>query len=684
MGNAQKQQALERYAMKRMRRKFKAMQVENEQFDIFFSHSHAKEPFMAHLFDVFTALGFKVWLDEDISDDDMAASTQKIIANSTVTISFVDQSYQQSLKCQAELQHARNVAKKPVLVVMVEGNFWTWSTDAFKELCDVKTKMFADLSDEACQAWDDPDKVDGLLDALTASTALQDILKILKDLGCRPSITSTAFELPSVQLEQELQSTAAAVSSPAQTSVITPVAPEQLDSEVLLKEDQRKLESDVIDIRRRVEILAEIPSPMGFRKCVERIAGMKKDLDAKLERAKDLSTREALLGVPGTDFSIQLEEARVQLEPMDRLWSNLKSYVEKNHMWQETPLADIDPEEAERTADELYRTMQKLGKEFDEMGEKRQAPKRIADGLQNDLKDFIQGTVPLMLLICNPGMKERHWEDIQKVTGLQMPKKPPFTVSMMTEIGLQNYVKEIEDICVRASKEYGLLSPPTDKRHIMMSYCWAKDANPEHVKTLADYLRGKYGYDVWQDIDGSTICGKMSGGTDDKMAEAVEKSAFVIICVSKAYPGRPNCEQEAKFAKQKEKAKKLTIIYVMMQSDFTTVSQPESVDGWLRLYLGYNLWYPLWDEGQVESTGDAIAEVIGDHAKVQPVLSIPWSSLQFNSAANNLIGRGSFGATFKATWLPNALKLIGSQPVAVKVRTKEGAIFTGHCSLWRR
>ena len=223
-------------------------------------------------------------------------------------------------------------------------------------------------------------------------------------------------------------------------------------------------------------------------------------------------------------------------------------------------------------------------------------------------------------------------------------------------------------------------APPSDKRHIMMSYCWANDANPDHVKMLADYLRSKYGYDVWQDTDGSTICGKMSGGTDDKMAEAVEKSAFVIICVSKAYPNRPNCEQEAKFARALEKDKKLTIIYVMMQSDFTTVSQPERVEGWLRLYLGDNLWYSLWDKSQVESTGDAIAGVIGDHAKVQttsPVLSIPWISLQFNSAADDLIGQGAFGRVYKAIWLPNAPKLVGSQPVAVKVMTMSGAATMG-------
>ena len=146
--------------------------VESSQFDVFFSYSHAKKPFVVHLYEVFTKLGFRVWLDQNNMGHDMTASMKKGIENSTVTMSFVDQSYQQSKNCQAELQHARNGAKKPVVVVIVEGNFWSWSTDAFKELCDVKTKMFADLSEVACQAWDDQDKVDGLLDALTASTAL--------------------------------------------------------------------------------------------------------------------------------------------------------------------------------------------------------------------------------------------------------------------------------------------------------------------------------------------------------------------------------------------------------------------------------------------------------------------------------------------------------------------------------
>ena len=130
---------------------------------------------------------------------------------------------------------------------------------------------------------------------------------------------------------------------------------------------------------------------------------------------------------------------------------------------------------------------------------------------------------------------------------------------------------------------------------------------------------------MWHDIEGSTVCGKMSGGTDDKMGEALEKSAFVIVCISNAYSTRPNCEQEAKYARALEKEMKLTIIYVMMQSDFTMVSQPEHVEGWLAMYVGDKLWYPLWDRAQVESTGSGNGRVN----------LTPFSSIQFDHSLTN-------------------------------------------------
>lgn len=226
--------------------------------------------------------------------------------------------------------------------------------------------------------------------------------------------------------------------------------------EELLEEDQRKLENDVNDLAKRVEIVADNASPMDFRKNVERIAGIKRDLELKLEKADEIFERETLLECPHTDQQGRLEEVRVNIDPLDRLWSTVKLFVEKTHYWHETPLADIDAEDAERVSDDLNRTLMKLAKEFDKMGEKRQTAKRIAESLQSEVKDFISESVPLMLLICNPGMRDRHWEQIEKLTGVAVPPGETYTVNMMLELGVQGFCKEIEETCVSASKEYSL------------------------------------------------------------------------------------------------------------------------------------------------------------------------------------------------------------------------------------
>ena len=64
----------------------------------------------------------------------------------------------------------------------------------------------------------------------------------------------------------------------------------------------------------------------------------------------------------------------------------------------------------------------------------------------------------------------------------------------------------------------------------------------------------------------------MHGPVDERMAQAVEASSIVIICVSKQYKERPNCRMEAEYANQLFKKKKLKIMYVMMQDTYTTVS----------------------------------------------------------------------------------------------------------------
>eukprot|EP01042_Synura_sphagnicola_P001817 gene1817-2132_t len=141
------------------------------------------------------------------------------------------------------------------------------------------------------------------------------------------------------------------------------------------------------------------------------------------------------------------------------------------------------------------------------------------------------------------------------------------------------------------------------------------EARPELVKRLGEAL-SLAGYDVWRDETGSSLVAPMSGGTDERMAEAVEASSAIVVCVSRPYKERPNCRMEAKYANQLLKKGRLRILFVMMQMDYTTVSEPECCDGWLGIMIGDALWYPLWDESAVQTTASSIAAILGEQAKV--------------------------------------------------------------------
>ncbi len=125
--------------------------------------------------------------------------------------------------------------------------------------------------------------------------------------------------------------------------------------------------------------------------------------------------------------------------------------------------------------------------------------------------------------------------------------------------------------------------PKISGRHCMVSYSWS--CNKDLVVQLCRRLR-EANIDVWRDEEGSSILPEMKGATDDCMAEAIELSHTVIICVSNQCKCSANCRQEAKYANSLFKKQKLHLIYVMMDKNYTTVSSPECVDGWWEMLCG--------------------------------------------------------------------------------------------------
>jgi dynein heavy chain len=99
----------------------------------------------------------------------------------------------------------------------------------------------------------------------------------------------------------------------------------------------------------------------------------------------------------------------------------------------------------------MWRTIHKLQKTLtDQVG-----PRRVADLIKNRIDKF-KVHIPLLQVICNPGLKERHWQNMSQLVGLVLPHDENATLSDLIELGLAKYVDKLDEIGGSASKEYSL------------------------------------------------------------------------------------------------------------------------------------------------------------------------------------------------------------------------------------
>lgn len=67
----------------------------------------------------------------------------------------------------------------------------------------------------------------------------------------------------------------------------------------------------------------------------------------------------------------------------------------------------MNAEEIENDVGDMWRQMYKLTKTFNDQA----GPRRIADNVRGKIDKFKQH-LPILSTICNPGIRERHWQRV--------------------------------------------------------------------------------------------------------------------------------------------------------------------------------------------------------------------------------------------------------------------------------
>ncbi|CAH1783206.1 unnamed protein product, partial [Owenia fusiformis] len=166
-----------------------------------------------------------------------------------------------------------------------------------------------------------------------------------------------------------------------------------------------------------------------------------------------INKEEALLNTGNQTPYMQIQEMLIKKEPYDKLWKAATKFHLYYEKWMNGPLLNVNAEEVEEEVQTLWRTAYKLTKIFAHPDAK--GPMRASTTIKSKLEKF-KINMPLINALCNPGIKQRHWDMMSERVGFNLTPKEDTPLIEMLQMGLEKYLDSLTDISSQASKEYAL------------------------------------------------------------------------------------------------------------------------------------------------------------------------------------------------------------------------------------
>uniref|UniRef100_A0A2K6K692 Dynein axonemal heavy chain 12 n=1 Tax=Rhinopithecus bieti TaxID=61621 RepID=A0A2K6K692_RHIBE len=202
---------------------------------------------------------------------------------------------------------------------------------------------------------------------------------------------------------------------------------------------REKLILEIEKESRRMEEFTEFAELERMQQYVTDVRQLQKRIQESEEAVQFINKEEELFKWELTKYP-ELDKLKVNIEPYQKFFNFVLKWQRSEKRWMDGGFLDLNGESMEADVEEFSREILR--------------PKeRIARKKKGSKKTEY---IPTVSILCNPGMRARHWKQMSEIVGYDLTPDSGTTLRKVLKLNLTPYLEQFEVISAGASKEFSL------------------------------------------------------------------------------------------------------------------------------------------------------------------------------------------------------------------------------------